>query len=266
MIKPTVCFIDSGIGGLSILEEVYGLNPGLDFIYCADKEYFPYGNLSEKVVIERVLSLAEKLEQKHHFDILVVACNTASTVVLPKLREMLEKPVVGVVPAIKPAAMRTATKEICLLATAATVSREYTKKLILDFAKGVKVELLGSNKLVELAEKKMLTNRCRLEEIEEILDPIKKNPNIDVVVLACTHFPFLKAEIAKILGDRINLIDSGKAIARRVESLLDDLGFHSRSKNQKSEIYITSTCPEDSHKGLSSVLQGFEKIEFFDLI
>lgn len=263
MRKPAICFIDSGIGGLSILMEVNQMLPNCDLIYCADKEYFPYGALTDEVIIERVASLANYLENQHHFDILVVACNTASTIVLPKLREILKKPVVGVVPAIKPAAQKSTAKHISLLATEATIKRPYTDQLVEDFAKNVTVDRLGSNKLVSIAEDKLLHGKIDVAELENILRPIIESSS-DVIVLACTHFPFLKPEIIKLMGEGKEIVDSGHAIARRVKQLLDETNANFDEKEIPS-LYFGATEGIEEYKNLSSNFQHLDNVEFFSI-
>ncbi|MDW2173193.1 glutamate racemase, partial [Vibrio sp. 1567] len=161
--------------------------------------------------------LVSALVAEHHINIVVIACNTASTIVLPSLRDNLSVPVVGVVPAIKPASL-LATQGVGLIATPATVTRQYTHELIRDFAQGKPVELLGSTRLVDMAEEKLRGDSVPLDELKSILSPLCNK--VDVAVLGCTHFPLIKSEIQQVLGSNVVLIDSGEAIARRVKALL----------------------------------------------
>ncbi|MDG3086647.1 glutamate racemase [Vibrio hannami] len=216
--KPfRVLVFDSGVGGLSVYKEIRKLLPDIEYIYLFDNEAYPYGELEKETLIHRVKMLVEEVVKRELIDIVVIACNTASTIVLPKLREVLDVPVVGVVPAIKPASL-IAHKAVGLIATPATVKREYTYQLIESFASSKEVKLLGSTRLVNMAEEKLCGIQIDLEELEEILSPLKHK--VDVAVLGCTHFPLLKEEIDKVFGGEVILIDSGEAIARRVKSLL----------------------------------------------
>ncbi|MBS9438802.1 glutamate racemase [Photorhabdus noenieputensis] len=219
--RPTVLVFDSGVGGLSIYQEIRQLLPDLHYIYVFDNEAFPYGEKSEEFIVERVVQIVAAVQQKHPLTIVVIACNTASTVSLPALRERFSFPVVGVVPAIKPAAKLTRNGVVGLLATRATVNRSYTKELIEKFAAGCRIESIGSAELVELAEAKLHGGKVSSDILKKILKPwlgMKEPP--DTVVLGCTHFPLLAEELVQILPDGTHLIDSGAAIARRTAWLV----------------------------------------------
>ena len=153
--RPTVLLFDSGMGGLSVYQEVRQLLPDLHYIYAFDNEAFPYGEKTEAFIVERVTKIVRQIALQHPLAVIVIACNTASTITLPALRAMSDIPVVGVVPAIKPAAKLTRNGLVGLLATRATVKRAYTRELIDRFASECQVSLLGSAELVELAERKL---------------------------------------------------------------------------------------------------------------
>lgn len=238
MAIPKILFFDSGLGGLSVFSEVYKLNPQCAFYYMFDHECFPYGNKSENFLKERVASLFERAIGMLQPDMVVVACNTASTIVLPCLREKFSLPIVGVVPAIKPAARLSKKKIIGLLATPGTVARAYTEFLINEFAYDCKVLRLGTEELVRLAENYMLNSegdpnsiaattsrfpKPLMDALAKILQPFTSLPiamQPDVVVLGCTHFPLLRSQIHRCLGGDVALVDSGSAIAHRVQQLL----------------------------------------------
>ncbi|WP_375751806.1 glutamate racemase [Vibrio sp. HN007] len=212
-----VLIFDSGVGGLSVYKEIKRLLPNLEYIYLFDNEAYPYGELPKDVLISRVEKLVVKAVKQEGVDLVVIACNTASTIVLPVLRKVLDIPVVGVVPAIKPASLIAHTA-VGLIATPATVNREYTHQLIESFASAMPVELLGTTRLVDMAEEKLCGKKVDLDELKEVLSPLVNK--IDVAVLGCTHFPLLREEINQVFNERVVLIDSGEAIARRVKSLL----------------------------------------------
>jgi glutamate racemase len=221
-----IAIFDSGVGGLSIYSEVSRRLPGHEFVFVSDNLCYPYGNKAEDWLIERVQQLSQRVVNHCSPDVFVVACNTASTIILPALREILAIPVVGVVPAIKPAAKLSNTKHLGLLATPGTIARAYTNDLINEFASDCTVSKVGSSRLVELAEQKLRGNKIDLGILEDELEPLLNNKNIDVVVLACTHFPLLNNEIESIFkanNQSITLIDSAKGIANRVSSLIDDM-------------------------------------------
>ncbi|GKX57060.1 glutamate racemase [Leminorella grimontii] len=222
---PTALVFDSGVGGLSVYREIRQLMPDLSTIYAFDNAGFPYGEKDESTIAQRVVAMVEAICQRHAIDIIVVACNTASVVALSALRERLSIPIVGVVPAVKPAAKLTRNGIVGLLATNVTVNRPYTHDLIAQFAQDCRIELMGASRLVEMAEEKLHGHDVSLEELKGILSPwLNAAVPPDTVVLGCTHFPLLKEELAQVLPEGVVMIDSGAAIARRVKSLLDENG------------------------------------------
>jgi glutamate racemase len=222
---PRILVFDSGVGGLSVAHEIQQRLPLNPLVYASDNAFFPYGTKGEEELIARVDMVIRELLERYPADILVIACNTASTLTLPHLRSKLDLPIVGVVPAIKPAALMSKTKVIGLLATPATVARPYTHELIREYASDCQVVSLGSSELVQIAEQKLRGEVVDPDAIGEITQKLMRVDNagkLDVLVLACTHFPLLKAELAQQLPAQLTLIDSGAAIARRVEFLLAD--------------------------------------------
>jgi len=223
-----VLIFDSGVGGLSVYEQILKLNPSNKYCYLFDNAYFPYGELPHSVLVQRLTQLLSDFMQKYPADLIVIACNTASTVALDNLRQHFTIPIVGVVPAIKPASCSTINNVIGLLATPATVNRTYTNRLIEQFAVGKKVLRIGSTKLVKLAEDKLMGKQLDQTDFEAILAPwLVGNENAregypDTVVLGCTHFPLLKDEITACFTKPIQLVDSGEAIALRVQKLLEN--------------------------------------------
>ena len=152
MAAPTILVFDSGLGGLTVFREVVKARPDADYVYVADDAFFPYGKHSEEALVARVVPLIAELIETHTPDIVVIACNTASTIVLPELRKQFPLPFVGTVPAIKPACAASATRRVSVLGTEATVKREYTRALIRDYAQDCEVTLVGSGKLASYAE------------------------------------------------------------------------------------------------------------------
>lgn len=222
-VPSTVLTFDSGVGGLSVAAEIRKLLPGVRLIYASDHAFLPYGEKTEAQLIARVPALLSVLEARFHPEIVVIACNTASTVVLPAVRESLKAQIVGTVPAIKPAAALTKTKVIGLLGTPGTVRRAYTQDLIDEFASDCVCVRHGSVALVSLAEAKLRGERISLDSVRAAVAPLyaqEHGDRIDVVVLACTHFPLLAEELAAVSPAGVRFIDSGAAIARRVKTLL----------------------------------------------
>lgn len=223
---PHALIFDSGIGGLSVAQHIRGFLPGVSMSYVADDAFRPYGNKTEAQLNARLPGLLRTLEIMTAPDVIVIACNTASTTALPGIRAAVTAPVVGVVPAIKPAAAGSKTKTIAVLGTPGTVRREYVQDLIDDFAADCRVILHGSTDLVELAELKLSGLAVQPARIKAALDPVfnaRGGGDIDAIVLACTHFPLLVPELAAAAGRPIDWIDSGAAIARRVGAILKDV-------------------------------------------
>ncbi|WP_423732014.1 glutamate racemase [Hafnia paralvei] len=219
--KPTALVFDSGVGGLSVYQEICNLLPDLHYIYAFDNQGFPYGEKDEAFIIERVVKTVAEVQKRHPLSIVIIACNTASTITLPALRERFSFPIVGVVPAIKPAAKLTRNGVVGLLATKATVQRSYTHDLIARFATDCDIKMLGSSELVVLAEAKLHGEVIDHAVLKKILRPwLSMAEPPDTVVLGCTHFPLLREELAAVLPDGTRLVDSGAAIARRVAWLV----------------------------------------------
>ena len=217
--KPIV-IMDSGAGGLTVFDEIKRMIPWQPVVYCADNAGFPYGPRPEDDVTHRVCHYLGELYQRYQPALAVIGCNTASTVALAKARELLPIPIVGVVPAIKTAATHSQNRCIGLLATPGTVKRSYTDNLIDDFANDCDVIRVGSTRLVHLAENKLRGKSVEQWEIDKILVPFQSAPTVpDHIVLGCTHFPLVRQELAKSMPE-VTWVDSGKAIARRVHSLL----------------------------------------------
>jgi glutamate racemase len=218
-----VLVFDSGVGGLSVLDAIAASGRDLVLDYVADNAWLPYGLKSDADLRARVPALLSGLVAQWSPDLVVVACNTASTIALDVVRMALTIPVVGVVPPIKPAAALTRTGVIGLLATPATVRRAYTNDLIVQFAPDKSVVRFGSSALVEAAERKLRGEAFDPAAITEAIDGLFGAPGgaeIDVVALACTHFPLLTNELAATSPRACVWLDSGDAIARRVASVL----------------------------------------------
>lgn len=257
--QPTVLIFDSGVGGISVYNEIKKRLPTYNYIYLFDNKAYPYGELDQLTLLERVHRLILAALDKHHIDLVVIACNTASTIVLPTLRLQVNVPIVGVVPAIKPASM-VSEKAVGLIATPATIKRKYTHQLIKEFSQNKPVELIGSTELVDMAERKLRSYPVEIDKLETILLPLKTS--VDIVVLGCTHFPLIKEEIGQVLGTGIRIIDSGEAIARRVDELLPTRKSVS-VKPKKSKIYSSATPFESAALDITLSKIGFDSIEMF---
>ncbi|MCG8314872.1 MAG: glutamate racemase [Pseudomonadales bacterium] len=263
--RHRVLIFDSGVGGLSISKEIKTRIASLSITYIADNRTYPYGILSEQALIERIENLFPQLIERFQPETIVIACNSASTLVLDHLRQLTPIPVIGVVPAIKPAAEQTQTQTIGLLATPGTVQRAYTSRLIEDFAPHCSVIRIGSRELVDLAETKLRGKPVDRQILEQVLTPFTTNKAVDKVVLGCTHFPFLRNEISSILGNRIALIDSGTAIARRTEFILNSVSSCTPLTASPPDCFIFTKEDHTAHELAPHLQQhGFDEVEFIN--
>ena len=224
--SPTILVFDSGLGGLTVLREIVRARPEVRDVYVADDAFFPYGQHTETELIARVVPLMGDLIATHRPDLVVIACNTASTLVLPALRARFSMPFVGTVPAIKPAAERTRSGLISVLATPGTVKRDYTGALIRDFAGHCEVTLVGAANLAALAEAKLAGEKVDPGMVRAEIEPAFREMDgrrTDHVVLACTHYPLLLDELAAAAPWDVAWIDPAAAIARRIGDVLADL-------------------------------------------
>ena len=219
-----ILFFDSGVGGLSVLKPTRTLLPTAPMVYVADSAGYPYGRRSEAEIASRVPALLGRLVERFHPRLAVIACNTASTIALDHVRSALDLPVVGTVPAIKPAAEVSKTRVIGVLGTEATVRQPYVDNLAAEFAADCMIIRHGSPGLVVLAEAKLAGEAIVAEAVRAAAQPMFDAPDgdrIDTVVLACTHFPLLEDELrAGFPG--VTFVHGGEGIARRIASLTRD--------------------------------------------
>jgi glutamate racemase len=224
---PTILVFDSGLGGLTVHRAVAQARPDARYVYVADDAFFPYGSQDEPKLVERVVALMGELIEAHRPDLVVIACNTASTLVLPQLRARYGVPFVGTVPAIKPACAASVTRMVSVLGTQATVNREYTRALIRDFANGVEVTLVGSGELAGYAEAELAGTPVPDAAIaREIASCFVNNGGrrTDTIVLACTHYPLVVERFEQLAPWRVTFVDPAPAIARRVVELIGPAG------------------------------------------
>lgn len=222
----SVLVFDSGIGGLTVLREARVLLPGHRFVYVADDAGFPYGDWEEAALRERIVELFARLIEAHRPEVAVIACNTASTLAIDALRQAYpDQQFVGTVPAIKPAAERTRSGLVSVLATPGTVKRQYTRDLIHQYASRCHVRLVGSKRLASLTEAYMREGFVDEEAVRAEIEPCfmeQDGARTDIVVLACTHYPFLVNRMRKTAPWPVDWIDTSEAIARRALSLVGE--------------------------------------------
>ncbi|QXQ08028.1 glutamate racemase [Sphingosinicellaceae bacterium] len=251
-----ILFFDSGVGGLSVLAPVRAALPLAPVVYAADNAGFPYGPKSEMEVATRVCALLGRLTERYKPRLVVIACNTASTIALSHVRSALAVPVVGTVPAIKPAAEHTRTRAIGVLGTVATVRQPYLDRLIAEFASDCLVLRHGSGALVELAEAKLHGHATDPAAYARELGGLLDQPGgerIDTVVLACTHFPLVAAELTAAAPRPLTFVDGGAGIARRVSHLLRSTDWTGSAPTGLAVF----TRPGDDVDALAPALQGY---------
>lgn len=217
-----ILFFDSGLGGLTVLGPTRALLPTAPIVYAADYAGLPYGQKSEAELAARIPALLGRLVERYQPRLAVIACNTASTIALTHVRAALDLPIVGTVPAIKPAADLTRTGVIGVLGTEATVRQPYVDDLSAKFANGKTVLRHGSPGLVTAAEAKLRGEPVDPAVIARAIAGLRDQPRgeaIDIIVLACTHFPLLRAELQMAAGSDVTLIDGAKGIARHIAHL-----------------------------------------------
>ncbi|WP_413154651.1 glutamate racemase [Bartonella sp. cb54] len=257
MIEQPLLFFDSGIGGLTVLREVRVLIPEAQFIYVADDAGFPYGNWEENILKNRILRIFTNLLALYNPALCVVACNTASTLMMADLRQKFPHIFfVGTVPAIKLAAEQTKSGLISVLATPGTVQRAYTHKLINSFAGQCHVQLVGSEKLAAFAENYVRGKPVNSAELRYEISPcfVEKNGKYtDIIVLACTHYPFLIHLFREQALWSVEWIDTAKSIAKYTRSLLPRI-HHQNIKKSKDFALFTSQNITSSTERL---LKGF---------
>lgn len=248
--EKKVLVFDSGLGGLSVVDEITRMGLNVEIDYLADNAFFPYGEKSDLVLLERIPSLIKHAAKEIGAHAAIIACNTASTIALYRIRQICEIPIVGVVPAIKPACALSETKTIGVLATPRTIGTAYFDQLIEDFAKGCKIIRYGPPNLAKAAEEFLLNGTIDQEAIENAIAGLVSQDGgneIDTIVLACTHYPFLKSQLESQLAKKINWVDSGNAIAKRLKEILSlDSCKETRRGN-----FILSSDFDHAHKEIA---------------
>lgn len=223
-----ILIFDTGVGGLTVLAETRTALPTAPILFAADQAGLPYGTKSEAEIAARVAGLLGRMSERYRPRLVCIACNTASTIALDMVRDVLEIPIVGTVPAIKPAAALTKTGTIGLLGTQATIRQAYVDRLEAEFASGNVLLRHGAPELVAPAEAKMRGQPVDLAAIQGAVDGLRGQPGgdaIDTVVLACTHFPLLAPELSQAFGPDVRLIDGAAGIARRIAVLCEGQTF-----------------------------------------
>ncbi|MFK7892590.1 MAG: glutamate racemase [Granulosicoccus sp.] len=222
----TVLVFDSGIGGLSVMREARLVLHDHRFVYVGDDAGFPYGDWQESALTQRMVGMFETLVETYQPQLAIVACNTASTLIMPALRSRFDIPFVGIVPAIKPAAERTASGLITVLATPGTVARRYTSELIEKFASHCEVKLVGATGLARLAEDHMQFKQIDDGLLQAEIAPCfveRDGKRTDIITLGCTHYPFLVNEMRKLAPWPVDWLDPAQAVAQQARRVLNEV-------------------------------------------
>lgn len=259
---PILVF-DSGVGGLSVFAELNRLLPKAPAIYVADIAGLPYGTKTEAEIAARVTGLLGRMSERYKPRLICIACNTASTIALGMVRDVLEVPIVGTVPAIKPAASLTQTGIIGLLGTEATIRQHYVDQLEADFASGKTLLRLAAPDLVDAAEGKLRGRSVDMAVVNEAADQLRAmagGESIDTLVLACTHFPLLERELHEAFGEDVTLLHGAGGIARQIARLVEGQPF-----DQRIERRAITTGDPDNFAALKKVFSsyGIDTIEQF---
>lgn len=257
-----ILFFDSGVGGLSVLGPTRALLAHAPFVYVADNAGFPYGTKSEAEIAARVPALLGRLAERYQPRIIVIACNTASTIALAHVRSALELPIVGTVPAIKPAALLSRSRVIGVLGTDATVRQPYVDKLAAAFAADCTVIRHGSAELVAAAEAKLRGRTPDPAIFARAIQGMTEQPGgdrLDTVVLACTHFPLVEAELTAAAPDRITFVHGAEGIARRIAFLTEGQQW----PEEPGEGRAVFTAPDNGFALIAPALRdyGLSRIE-----
>ncbi len=258
-----ILLFDSGVGGLTVYDALREVLPDAPVIYAADLAGLPYGTKSETQIATRVAGLLGRMAERYQPRLACIACNTASTIALGMVRDVLEIPVVGTVPAIKPAAALTHTGTIGLVGTEATIRQAYVDDLEARFAGGKRLLRVAAPGLVAAAEAKLrgqLVDPALIADVHARLSAMPGAAEIDTLVLACTHFPLLSDELAAAFGDHVRQVDGAAGIARRIAHLLHGQNFTATRLNR-----FIVTGPLAGASGLEAALaaRGFGPAEAF---
>ena len=259
--RPLLIF-DSGVGGLSVLKPIRALLPSAPIVYVADNGFYPYGTKEPREIEARVPALLGLLAGRFDPELIVIACNTASTIALDPVRAALDLPIVGTVPAIKPAALLSKSRTIGVLGTDATVRQPYVDRLAAEFAADCTVIRHGSAELVDLAEASLRGVRGDPAAYRRILDSLFDQPGgsaIDTIVLACTHFPLVEVELAAASRQPVSFVDGKEGIARRAAWLMRDRSWPDPTPEGLAIFTSRGGDPESYREGL--VRFGLSRIE-----
>lgn len=255
-----ILMFDSGVGGLSVLAEIRKILPEAPIIYAADTAGLPYGTKTEAQIAARVSGLLGRMTERFRPRLVCIACNTASTIALASVREVLEVPIVGTVPAIKPASALTRSGVIGLLGTQATIRQAYVDRLEHEFAADKRLLRFGAPELVSAAEAKLRGQPVDPDVYQRAADGLRSQPGgdqLDTVVLACTHFPLVASELAAVFGPDVQFVHGASGIAKRIAYLTEGQDFMRSGEDRilftKVDPQLDALLPQLSEYGLNAV-------------
>ncbi len=265
-----ILLFDSGMGGLTVASAVRAQLPEAHLIYAADNAAFPYGAWKEDHLIKRIVYVIGKLIDAVRPDMVVIACNTASTIAMIPVRRAYALPFVGTVPAIKPAAAMTKANVIGVLATPGTVAREYTHNLVASYASHCDVFLHGAKRLAEIAEEKLGGIAPNPNELLDEIAPVFRDTGrarTDIVVLGCTHYPLLLDDIRAVAPWDVAYIDPAPAIARRAEDVLADAAIKAQPPSHiaRDTVMLTGAAERAKETLAAYGAMGFPQHQIIDL-
>ena len=242
---------DSGVGGLSVLLEIQRLLPNETTVFVADQAYVPYGGKTKEELISRVTKILEFFKEKN-VKAVVMACNTATVYTIDVMRQKFDFPIIGTVPVIKTIVSLTKTGKTAVFSTPGTAKSPYLQELIKKFANNVSVECIGGSNLEELVEKGEISTDQTFRILQKHLKPLVER-GIDAIALGCTHYPFLKEKIQRIVGQKVKIVDSGGAVARRLKEVLTNENMLSAQKG--TDLYYTTGEVEKFEKVASKLMK-----------
>ena len=265
--QSPILFLDSGIGGLSVMQAAAKIMPHQKFLYAADYAGAPYGTKSEAEIASRVPALLGRLAERYKPSLVTIACNTACTIALSHVRTALNLPIVGTVPAIKPASLMTKTGVIGLLGTDATIRQPYIDRLKDRFATDYIMLKHGAPELVNAAEAKIRGEKVDMSIIRGAIDGLRNQEHgqcLDHIILGCTHFPLLVQELSQAAPDDLSFLDGAEGIARQIKRLMIENETPPASAGRPMHHFIT-TGPINDVEAYKPALRAYGFTEFSEI-
>ena len=234
---------DSGVGGLSVVKKIHSKLPNESLVYVADSINAPYGPKNNSFILDRAITIVDFLVANHQIKLLVIACNTATASTISKLRELYDFPIIGMEPAIKPANEASRNKKVGILATEGTINSSKFSALLDSYSGETHFFIQPCTGLVEYIESGKIDSNDVISLLRKNLIPLLEH-KVDVVVLGCTHYIFIRKIVERFFNNTITIIETGDAVALQVQRKLKDFNFESDMLNSKHVIYSNSENPK----------------------